>query len=159
MSKFENLLKHFMFYSILVFAPAVLADQLRINYLDDDGNEQILTIDASSSDVDNLLAATLILEGVKMTVILDEKEDLEVIAEAVLAHSPDKATAIAVRNSILGVGVSLGGRSIERTPQALETDILQVDTPPLSPYSPSPLPSPPPPPSSPPPDGPKASPN
>ena len=154
-----------MLYSFLAFAPAAIADEVRIDYINDDGQAQELVVDASSSDADNELAATLILEGSKITVILDEKEDLEIIADSVSEKAPDQATATAVRNTILGVGASLGGRSIERTAQDPETDTLQVDTPPLTPPAapmapPTPSASPPPPSSSlPPPHKPVASPN
>ena len=106
--------------------------------IDDDGNTQTLTIDVNSSDADNALAATLILQGSRITVILDGKEDLEWITAAVSAKAPDNATTTAIYNTILGVGASLDGRSVERTSQAPETATPQVDTPP------PPLPLPPP---------------
>lgn len=133
----------------LLFAVGTaIADQVNITYLDDDGNAQTLMIDVNASDADNTLAAELILEGSKILVILDEKEDLEVIAEAVSAKAPDNATKTAVSNTILGVGTSLGGRSIQRTPLAPEAIPRQVDTPPLPPPLPPPSSSSLPPPSS-----------
>ncbi len=133
--KYKNLWKSVVYCgwsALLAFSPSVTADELRISYIDDGGHEQSLAIDANSSDVGNALAATLILDGNEILVVLDEKEDLEVIADSVSEQAPDKATAIAVRNSILGVSALLGGRSIQRTAHDPDTDVLQVDTPPLS---------------------------
>jgi hypothetical protein len=107
--------------------------------IDDDGNTQTLTIDVNSSDADNAMVPTLILQGSRITVILDRKEDLEWITAAVSAKAPDNATTTAIYNTILSVGASLGGRSVERTSQAPETATPQVDTPP--PPLPLPLPS------------------
>lgn len=152
-------------YVLATYATAVMADEVLINYIDDADETQTLIIDVNASDADNALAATLILEGSKITVILDEKEDLEVIAAAVSAKAPDNATATAIRNTILGVGASLGGRSLERTSQSVETPAPQVDTPPVLPtVVPPALPTPPslPPPSAssiPPPSFPVVSPN
>jgi hypothetical protein len=113
----------------------IMVGEVRIDYIDDDGNTQTLTVDVNSSDADNALAATLILQGSRITVILDGKEDLESIATAVSAKAPDNATATAIYNTTLGVGASLGGRSVEPTSQAPETATPQVDTPPLPPPS------------------------
>jgi hypothetical protein len=123
----------------MVFATSVIADEVVIVYLDENSETQTLTIDVNSSDADNALAATLILEDVKthilegvnkFTVILDGKEDLQIIADAVAAKAPDNATAIAVRNTILGVSPFPGGRSIERTAQQPDASPAPVATPP-----------------------------
>ncbi len=129
-------LQAFAFCSALVLATAVVADEVFIAYIDDNGEEQTLTIDANSSDADNALAATLILEGFNIIVTLDEKEDLELIAAAVSAKAPDNATATAVSNTILGIGALLGGRSIVRSAEAPDAALPPVDTPPVSPEAP-----------------------
>ncbi len=133
--KYKYLWKSCVCCSLLAISPLLTADEIRINYIDGDGGEQLLAINAKSSEANNSLAATLILEDlerIQILVVLDEKEDLQLIAESVSEQAPDKVTAIAVRNTILGVGALLGGRGAERTAQAPKTDILQVDTPPLS---------------------------
>jgi len=127
-------------FALLAFSGSAIADEVLIYYIDDDGETQILTIDANSLQQDNALAAALILEHSKILVILDEKEDLERIATLVSAHAPDEATATAVSNTILGVGPSLGGRSIQRTAEEPDTPPVQVDTPPLPPPAPAPAP-------------------
>jgi len=138
---FSNLISRFrasVLFALLAFSAIAMADELLVYYIDDEGETQILTIHANSPDADNALAATLILEGSKILVTLDEKEDLGLIAAAVSAHAPDELTATAVSNTILGVGASLGGRSVERTAQETDTPPVQVDTPPLTPPPPPP---------------------
>ena len=119
-------MKRFILSGLMVFATSVIADEVVIVYLDENSGTQTLAIDVNSSDADNALAATLILEGVKthtlegvnkFTVILDGKEDLQIIADAVAAKAPDDVTATAVRNTILGVSPFVDGRSIQRTAQ------------------------------------------
>lgn len=117
-----------------------------IYYLDDAGETQILTIDANSPDAENALAATLIMQRSKIQVMLNEQEDLEAIAAAVAAQAPDAITAKSLSNTILGVGVYLGGRSIQRVAREdQDAPIIEPDVPPISP----PIPPPPPPPPSP----------
>ncbi len=128
--------------ALLTLSATAVADEVLVYYIDDAGEAQILTIDAHSSEEDNALAAELILEHSKILVILDEKEDLELIAAAVSAHAPDDTTATAVRNTILGVGPSLGGRSIQRTAEEPDTPPVPTDTPPLPPPAPAPPPIP-----------------
>ncbi len=137
----NNLINRFRagaFSALLAFSATAMADELLIYHIDAAGETQVLTILASSPDTDNALAATLILEGSKILITLDEKEDLGLIAAAVAAHAPDEATATAVSNTILGVGASLGGRSVERMPQKTDTPPVQVDTPPVTPPPPAP---------------------
>ncbi len=129
-----------------------VADGLLIHYLDDANQEQSLAIDAGSPEADNALAAELILEHSLFDVIQDEKGDLEIIAEAVANEAPDETTANAIRNAILGVAPSLGGRSIQRTAEEPDTPPVPQDTPPLTPTpppTPAPAPSPSPSPASP----------
>ena len=133
--------RNILYCSLLALTTAAVADEVLIDYIDDSDQAQILTIDANSSDADNTLAATFILEGYDITVILDEKEDLELIADAVAAHAPDNLTATAIRNTILGISALLGGRSVERNPQAPVSEKPQVDTPPVTPPVPLPPPS------------------
>jgi hypothetical protein len=125
-NKADKWIKRFILSELMVFATSVIADEVVIVYLDENSETQTLTIDVNSSDADNALAATLILEGVKthilegvnkFTVILDGKEYLQIIADAVAAKAPDNATAIAVRNTILGVSPFVNGCSIQRTAQ------------------------------------------
>ncbi len=125
-NKADKWIKRIILSELMVFATSVIEDEVVIVYLDENSETQTLTIDLNSSDADNALAATLILGGVKthilegvnkFTVILDGKEDLQIIADAVAAKAPDNAMAIAVRNTILGVSPFVDGRSIQRTAQ------------------------------------------
>lgn len=115
----------------VLFATSAQADELFLAYLDDDNQEQTLTVDANSPTADNALAAELILEGNSMIITLDEKNDLELIAAAVSAQAPDQATAKAISNTILGIDALLGGRSVVRSAIAPEADTPPVDTPPV----------------------------
>lgn len=136
----------FSLCALLLLSTSLRADEVLIYYLDDAGETQILTIDAKSPDADNTLAATLILQRSKILVMLNEQEDLEVIAAAVAAQAPDAISGKSVSNTILGVGVYLGGRSIQRVAREnQDAPIIEPDVPPISP----PIPPPPPPPPSP----------
>ncbi len=136
--KIQSWLRAIALSVVLLFVAPAIADELHVYYINDDNEAVILIIDANSSDADNELAATLILEGSKILIVLDGKEDLEAIAVAVSAHAPDEATTTAISNTILGVGAYLGGRSVERTAQETDTPPVQVDTPPLPPPAPAP---------------------
>ncbi len=92
---------------LLALAPMALADELKINYLDDDSELQVLNLDINAPESNKELAAALILQGFAVWIMLDGNEDLEALAESIAAHAPDEATADAVRNTILGVAATL----------------------------------------------------
>lgn len=145
-TKLNRLFQTFLLCALLLLSASLKADEVLIYYLDDAGETQILTIDANSPDAENALAATLIMQRSKIQVMLNEQEDLEAIAAAVAAQAPDAITAKSLSNTILGVGVYLGGRSIQRVAREdQDAPIIEPDVPPISP----PIPPPPPPPPSP----------
>ena len=69
--KIQSWLKAIALSAILLFVAPAIADELHVYYINDDNEAVILVIDANSSDADIKLAATLILEGSKILIVLD----------------------------------------------------------------------------------------
>ncbi len=125
---------------LLVMTSVVQADQLEIAYLDDAGQVQTLMINADSSESELELAANLILQGARVTVTKDGKNDLPKLAETVADKTPDSPTSVAVRNTILGVGATLGGNGVNPTLGGGSVDVFQATQP--APPSVPPVPTP-----------------